>query len=114
MKTSTSKEGNNANPYKEDSFSEDKADTGTVVADYSTKKDLKMKLNSMMAKVENEESKFKCSVCGRTTTGKNAMRKHIETHIDDLTYSCHQCNKVSRSSDGFRRHISREHHKKFL
>ena len=108
------KECKNVNSFKEDNFAKVKAGTGTIVADGTTMNDLKLKLNSMMAKVENEESKFICSVCGKTITGKTAMRKHIETHIDDLSYSCHQCNKVSRSSDGLRRHISRDHHKKFL
>ena len=53
----------------------------------------------MMVKVEEGELKFKCIVCGKTTKGKDArksMRKHIETHIDDLSYPCNQCNKVSR------------------
>ena len=101
-------------PGKDESISIDQTDTGTGYPVAADTNDLKLKLDSMMEKVEDEESKFKCSVCGKITTGKHSMRKHIETHIDDISYPCNQCNKVSRSSDGLRRHISREHHKKVL
>ena len=55
------------------------------------------KLEMMMEKIHDGEYKWKCTVCGKTTKGKaRDMRRHIETHIGGLSFSCSQCQKVCR------------------
>ena len=66
------------------------------------KEDLKVQLDSMMEKAEDGEIKWICSVCEKSSKGKDwgiaktHMREHIETHLEGLTYPCNQCGKVSR------------------
>ena len=73
--------------------------------------------DSMMEIVDDGEHKWRCTLCGKTTKGQTAiarrdMRRHIETHMEGLSYPCNQCDKVSRSSNGFRQHVSNSHQNK--
>ena len=50
---------------------------------------------------------FRCRICGKDSTGmtgtkytyhlKNAMKNHVETHIEGLSYPCQLCGKEFRS-----------------
>ena len=74
--------------------------------------DLKIKLDSMMERIDEGEYSWKCTVCGKKTKGfffKKNMRTHIETHLEGMSYPCHQCGKVSRTSGSLQKHISRHH-----
>ena len=70
-----------------------------LVAADSTIEDVRIKLDSLMERAEGRENLWKCTVCGKETKGNGArknMRGHIETHMEGLSYSCKQCDKVSR------------------
>ena len=88
-----------------------------LVAADITMEDLKVKLNSMMDRVDDGENQWRCPVCGKTTKGKDRaiarqdMRRHIETHIDGLSYPCNKCDNISRSSNSLNSHISKKHRK---
>ena len=68
----------------------------------TNKEDLKAQLDSMMVKAEDGETKWICTICGKAAKGRDwgiakfNMRKHIETHMEGLSYPCNQCGKVSR------------------
>ena len=50
---------------------------------------------------------YRCTFCGKICTGKASKldaRRHIETHIDGLSYECSMCNKTFRSSSSLRNH----------
>ena len=83
------------------------------VASNISKGELNAKIQSMMEKVEDIENVWRCNVCGKETRGKavarDNMHRHIETHLEGLSYPCNLCGKVSRSSNGLQKHISREH-----
>ena len=69
------------------------------------------KLMSMMERLrERSEFKWMCKVCDRRTKGsKDNMRRHVEKHIDGLSYPCLQCGKVSKSSSGLKMHMVNYH-----
>ena len=74
--------------------------------------DLRVKLDSLMKRADDELHLWKCTVCGKSTKGKDAktnMRCHIETHMEGLSYPCNQCDKVCRSSNTLNKHVSRNH-----
>ena len=79
------------------------------LASDTNQEDLKATIGSMMERVIGEDYKFKCNVCGKTTTDKTVMSRHVETHIEGLSYPCNICGKVSRSSGSFIMHYSRYH-----
>ena len=81
-----------------------------VTADTS-KEDLKEKLNSMMERAYDAENKWKCTICGKTTRDATDMRRHIESHIEGLSFPCTQCNAVSRSSNALIKHVTKYHNK---
>ena len=87
-----------------------------IVAANTNMEDLRVKLDSMMEKIEDGEYKWKCTVCGKANKGRTGiarqdMRRHIETHMEGLAYPCNQCEKISRSSRALIDHVSRHHRK---
>ena len=55
---------------------------------------------------------YTCTFCGKICTGKSSRldaSRHIETHIDGLTYECPICLKTFRSKDSLRNHKFRFH-----
>ena len=77
----------------------------------SNKAAVEGKLMSMMERLrERSEFKWRCKVCDRRTKGsKDNMRRHVEKHIDGLSYPCLQCGKVSKSSSGLKMHMVNYH-----
>ena len=76
--------------------------------------DLKVKISSMIEEVDDGINNRKCKVCQKTTksgTQRQAMERHIETHIEGVSHTCNLCQKVSRSSSALWMHLSREHRK---
>ena len=52
---------------------------------------------------------YKCKLCGKTTKFLSDMKKHIETHLEGLSYPCQLCGKTYRSKNVLSNHISRSH-----
>ena len=73
--------------------------------------EFKDKIESMIERATGEEYKFKCNVCGKTTTAKQIMDYHVETHIEGLSYPCKICGKCFRSSNSKNVHVSKQHRK---
>ena len=66
------------------------------------------------------DGKIKCLICGkigiRNKSGseKQAMRSHLETHLEGILYQCSFCEKTYRSRNACYVHKSRKHkHLKF-
>ena len=56
---------------------------------------------------ESENGLFKCKVCGKTNSKKQNMQKHVEIHIEGLSFDCDLCNKTFRSRESLRNHKTR-------
>ena len=69
-----------------------------------TVEDLRIKLESLMKKVDNGENIWKCTVCGKKNGGRKNLRTHIETHLKGLSYPCNKCNTISKTSSTSRMH----------
>ena len=80
-----------------------------VVSADTSIEDLKVKIYSMMESIEDGPNKWKCVVCGKESTQKSNMKSHIETHMEGLSYSCNQCDKVNKSYITLAKHVSRHH-----
>ena len=81
--------------------------TKILVAQETSMDDLKTIIDSMMEQVHDGENKWKCTVCGKATIFARDLRRHIETHMEGLSYPCNQCGKISRSSNALKCHITR-------
>ena len=88
--------------------------------------DVEEKMRSMMERLrEKSDYKWVCKVffsfllfcqyfphkvCGRRTKGsRDNMRRHVEKHIDGLSYPCEKCGKVSKSKSGLKMHMVNYH-----
>ena len=88
--------------------------SNTLIATSDSKENMKTKLDSMIESVDGTDNMLKCTVCRKETRGMKArtiLRKHIETHIEGLSYPCNQCDTVSRTSNASQVHGFRNHRK---
>ena len=53
---------------------------------------------------------YQCKLCGKTMKKNTDLKKHIETHIEGLSYPCKMCGKIFSTTNSLRSHRS-QHHK---
>ena len=59
--------------------------------------------------LSREDGAYLCTVCGYKNKNKQDITRHIETHIEGLSYSCSYCQKTFRSRNSLRNHQSKYH-----
>ena len=70
-------------------------------------KEIELKIKELYEKVDGV---WRCLACEYTTNNSSgSIRRHIESHIDGLSYKCTQCNKEFRSSNILTTHKIRSH-----
>ena len=72
--------------------------------------EVREKLNESIR--SNEDGSVSCKFCDKTMASRNKwqdMRRHIETHLEGLSYSCGICQKTFRSSNSLHFHKSVNH-----
>ena len=82
-----------------------------LVTPHSDLENIKAQINSMMEKVLDGNKRWRCRVCGKESKERQDMSRHIETHMEGISYPCNQCGKVSRSSNALKTHLSTFHRK---
>ena len=70
-------------------------------------KEIQQKIKHMIEK--SLDGSFNCSVCGKTGKDHSNMKKHVEIHVEGLSYPCQSCNHTFRSKDSLRSHMYRSH-----
>ena len=90
----------------------------TVAVNEMDMKDVISRINQYME--ECSDGSFKCAVCGKISTKsihrgvqKQNMEKHIETHLEGLTYTCPICDKTFRSRNCLAAHKTQQHKSKY-
>ena len=56
-----------------------------------------------------EDGVYFCKVCDYSRKLKTDVTKHIETHIEGISYNCSLCDKTFRSRPSLYRHKSKDH-----
>ena len=72
----------------------------------TTDSTIKDTINGMMMK---EFEYWKCKECGKLMQEKNNLKRHIETHLKGLLFTCQMCKKTCKSSNSLSVHKSRFH-----
>jgi len=62
---------------------------------------------------------YRCTFCGKTcigrpSTSKRDTQRHIETHIEGLSYECQICHKILRTKNALKTHKSTFHRNTYL
>ena len=93
---------------------EDSVSNIIVAMDGEDMKEIDDKINGYLEKCS--DGSYKCTLCGRTSAvhmrksvQKQIIQRHIETHIDGLTYTCPVCQKLFRSKHSLISHKSKFH-----
>ena len=70
----------------------------------------KMILESKFQKlVVEENNSLTCIICAYIAKKPSDMKRHLEKHIDGLSYDCQFCEKTFRSSSSLRVHCHTKH-----
>ena len=87
-----------------------------VKAGHGVTDEVSEKINQNL--IENDDGTFSCGFCGKTgdkkqilKTRKFVMRRHVETHLEGLSYPCQTCEKTFRSKNSLNSHTSLYHRK---
>ena len=51
-----------------------------------------------------EDGGYRCNICDFSRRGKGDITRHIESHIEGLSYSCPECEKTFRSRHSLQTH----------
>ena len=59
--------------------------------------------------VKNWDGTYSCNICGKIMKHKSDMKRHIETHLEGLSFNCPMCEKTFRSRLSLAMHKTRSH-----
>ena len=60
--------------------------------------------------LKNSDGTFSCLLCGKSgSKKKDNLKKHVETHLEGLSFPCPYCGKIFRSRNALQIHNSRHH-----
>ena len=71
--------------------------------------ELKANIDSLMKK--SDTGKWRCTMCETAPKDRANMARHVESHIEGISYPCNLCGKISRSAMGLTSHMSKNHRK---
>ena len=69
-------------------------------------KQILMQKKKELCRRTNEGKAFECLGCGKLMNNQANMMRHVETHIQGLSYNCQVCGKVFRSNNSLSSHNS--------
>ena len=82
----------------------------TMVSFSPNNEDLQGTIMSMMERISEGEMNWRCTVCATTTKGRlTQMKRHIESHLEEVSHPCKICGKISRSGAALKLHVTRYH-----
>ena len=82
-------------------FVESKSKVNPVSVVGHNQEEVNQKIKELLIK---ESDMLKCTVCGKMSKDVRNMRRHVEVHIDGLSYQCTLCDKTFRSGPSFSMH----------
>ena len=76
-----------------------------------TFEDYQAKIASLMEKMEGANNRviWFCRECRKTNSDKTRIRKHVETHIQDLMFECLFCDAKRKCSGNMEVHVQKTH-----
>ena len=58
--------------------------------------------------IKNEDN-WECKSCGKTAKRSSDIRRHVEIHIEGLSFECQTCGNTFRSRNALKTHNSKYH-----
>ena len=78
----------------------------TLVNQLSSIDDVKAAVDELL---EHDGELWMCKTCGKSSSNKSNMNKHVEIHIEGLSFGCQLCGQTFRSRDILNNHKKRFH-----
>ena len=70
-----------------------KSIVGPISAIGHTQEEVEQTISDLITK---ESDLHKCTVCGKLSKDRGNLKRHVEVHIDGLSYQCNLCEKICR------------------
>jgi len=87
-------------------FVESKQKANTISVIGHNQDEVDQKIRDLITK---ESELHKCTICGKLSKDSSNMKRHVEVHIDGLSYSCNICDKTFRNKQAMQGHKSYSH-----
>ena len=97
-------EAHRRDSVEQEAFKENVGIVTTI--DTTDKNEIKAKVKELSEKIDGF---YVCKVCQKISSHQYTLLRHIETHIDGLSYNCKHCGKTFRSVNSLITHKSIYH-----
>ena len=77
--------------------------------DTQNQTEVDQKIKELLVRTDRGNGELECTVCRKIGKDVRNMRRHAETHIEGLSYSCNICDKSFRSKNSLAVHITKYH-----
>jgi len=93
----------------EEHFPHETVETGvdnTEAHDVSTDFDVETRIDGLLEKVLDNEGKhgWQCIQCNKFSKSKTNLKKHVEIHIEGLSFPCKYCDKICKTRNSLNLH----------
>ena len=78
----------------------------TVAIDGQDESEVQSKINEILTK---SNGIITCTACGKSGAHPGNMRRHVQIHIEGMSYPCQICNKSFRSKNSLQYHVGFYH-----
>ena len=94
--------------FKRDHEQEESSQNDGIISaiDSTDANEIKAKVKQLLEKIDGI---YVCKVCQKSSSHQHALLRHIETHIDGISYNCQYCGKTFRSVNSLSCHKSVYH-----
>ena len=74
--------------------------------DVSTDFDVETRIDSLLKRVPDNEGKYgwQCIQCNKFSKSKTNLKKHVEIHIEGLSFPCKYCDKICKTRNSLNLH----------
>ena len=74
--------------------------------EFSTLKELDKRIDDILINAKDPKGGYICNICNKKTRNRGHLKEHIEIHFE-LSFKCNSCERIMKSRNSMRVHISR-------
>ena len=74
--------------------------------EFSTLKELDERIDDILIQGKDPKGGYICTFCNKKHRNRGHAKEHIEIHFEGLSFKCHSCERIMKTRNSMRVHIS--------